>query len=81
MSSQIVGPRRTSPQRSSDEVAPGGEVAVLVEDAVVGEELLAIDPANLSAREDRARVREVTVEEGAADERRDPLGRGGDLVE
>ena len=58
-----------------------GEVAVLVEDAVVRQEVLAVDGADLPAAEHGARVREVTVEEGAADEGRDPVGRAGDLLE
>ena len=54
---------------------------MLVEDPVVRQELLAVDPAQRAAREHGARVREVALEERAAYERGDPLGRGGDLVE
>ena len=52
-SSQIVGPTRTSPKRSSEQVAARREVAVLVEDAVVGEVALAVD----TARRHRRRAR------------------------
>ena len=64
-----------------DELSAGGEVAVLVEDAVVREVVLAIDASQLPVREHGARVREIPIEERAADERGDPLRRGGDLVE
>ena len=43
--------------------------------------MLAIDASQLAVREHRARVCEVALEERAADERGDPLGRGSDLVE
>ncbi len=58
------------------EVAAGGEVAVLVEDAVVGQEPLAVDGRDPAAGADRARVREVAVEPGHADEG-DDVGAGG----
>src|SRR5204862_6310531 len=64
-----------------EKVAAGGEVAVLVEDAVVREVVLAVHPAQRSVREHAAGVREVALEDGAADEGRDPLRRGDDLVE
>ena len=64
-----------------DELAAGGEVAVLVEDAVVREVVLAVHASQLAVREHGARVREIAIEERAADERGDPLRRGGDLVE
>jgi hypothetical protein len=69
------------PEAQEEQLAALGEVAVLVEDAVVREELLAVDAHDLPARADRARVPQVTVEPGRADER-DEVGRGGgDLVE
>ena len=43
--------------------------------------MLAIDASQLPVREHRARVREIAIEERAADERGDPLGGGSDLVE
>src|SRR5581483_7194748 len=64
-----------------DEVAPRREVPLLVEDAVVREEALPVDRLHLAACADGARVVEVAVEVGGADERRDLLGRGGDLLE
>ena len=47
-----------------EQVAARGEVAVLVEDAVVGEEPLAVDRLHLAAGADGARVVEVAVEVG-----------------
>ena len=52
-----------------DEVVTGREVAVLVEDAVVRQEPLAVERLHLAARADGARVVEVAVEVGHADER------------
>ena len=63
------------------ELSAGGEVAVLVEDAVVRKEVLAVDASQLPVSEHGACVCEVAIEERAADERGDPLRRGGDLVE
>ena len=63
------------------QVASVREVAVLVEDAVVREEVLAIDAPQLSVGEHGAGVREVAVEERDADEGGDPLRRPRDLVE
>ena len=81
MSSQIVGPTIASPNRSRSEVVAGREVAVLVEDAVVRQEALAVDAADLAAGEDVAGVVEIGVEVGRADERDDPLRLGGDLLD
>ena len=64
-----------------EQVAAGGEVAVLVEDAVVRQVVLAVHPLQLSVREHGARVREVALEDRAADEGGDPLRRERDLVE
>ncbi len=64
-----------------DEVAPGREVAVLVEDAVVGEEALAHDRLDLAVRADRGGVEEVAVVVRRADERDHVARLGGDLGE
>ena len=71
--------RLSEPQ--DDELAALGEVAVLVEDAVVREEVLAVDGPDLSVGADGARVREIAVEPRRPDERDDALGRGRDLLE
>ncbi len=81
MSSQIVGPTIVSPESEQEEVVAGREVAVLVEDAVVRQEALAVDAADLAARQDVAGVREIGVEVGGADERHDPLRLGGDRLD
>ena len=75
MSSQIVTPTSASPSRSSTRSRRRREVALLVEDAVVRQEPLAVDRPHLAVRADRARVVEVAVEVGEADERRDPVRR------
>ena len=62
------------------ELAAGGEVAVLVEDAVVREELLAVDALHGAARAHERGVREVAVERRPADERHDPLAAPRHLV-
>ena len=54
---------------------------MLVEDAVVREEVLAVDALQLALREHGAGVREIAIEERHADEGGDPLGRPRDLVE
>jgi hypothetical protein len=61
--------------------APACEVAVLVEDAVVGQETLAIDRLHLAIGADGTGVVEIAVEVGRADERDDAAGRAGDLRE
>ena len=53
------------------QVARRREVAVLVEDAVVRQEALAVDGLHLAVGADRAGVEEVAVEVGDADERDD----------
>ena len=55
MSSQTVGPTSVSPAAQQHETAAGLEVPVLVEDAVVGQELLAVDRLQLAV--DAARRR------------------------
>ncbi len=62
-------------------VVPRREVAVLVEDAVVGQEALAVDRLHGAVVADDAGVVEVAVEPGRADEHRLRARRGGDLVE
>ena len=57
------------------QVAPLGEVPVLVEDAVVGQEVLAIDAGDASVGADDAGVGEIRVEPGAADEGDDVRAR------
>ena len=76
-------PDETLAEAQEDEVATLREVAVLVEDAVVRQEVLAVDGPHLAVGAHGARVREVAVEPGRADERDDvrrrarrSLGRG-----
>ncbi len=64
-----------------DEVAPLREVPVLVEDAVVRKEVLAVDGSDSPLGADRAGVREVAVEPWCPDERDETLCRGCDLLE
>ena len=64
-----------------EQVASRREVAVLVEDAVVRQEALAVDRLHLAAGADRARVVEVAVEVGVPDERGDPVRGARDLAE
>ena len=68
-------------EAEQQQVAALGEVPMLVEDAVVREELLAVDAADLTVGAYRACVREVAVEPRRADERDEPGRRGGDLLE
>ena len=63
------------------EVAALGEVAMLVEDAVVREELLPVDAADLPVRAHRARVRQVAVEPRRPDEGHEAAGGGRRLLE
>jgi hypothetical protein len=63
------------------ELAPGREVAVLVEDAVVRQESLAVDRLDVAVRADRARVEEVLVEMGEADDCDDVLRFARDLAQ
>ena len=80
-SSQIVIPTVVVAEAEDDEVAALGEVAVLVEDAVVREEVLAVDGLDAAVRADGARVREIAVEPGRPDERDDAVGRRCDLLD
>ena len=62
--------------------APAGlEVPILVEDPVVGKELLAIHRLHLAVDADRAGVEKVAIEVRRAHERRDAPRRGGDLLQ
>ena len=76
---------RGADQRASvleqEQVARGGEVAVLVEDAVVRQEALPVDRLQLAAGADRAGVVEVAVEVGEPDERGDSVRGARDLAE
>ena len=74
-------PDERAAEPEEDELAAGGEVAVLVEDAVVGEEALPVDRLDLAAGADRARVEEVAVEPRGADERDDVDAGGRDLAQ
>jgi hypothetical protein len=64
-----------------EQLPAGGEVPVLVEDAVVGQEALAVERLHLAVRTDRAGVEEVAVEPGRADERGDPRAGARDLTQ
>ena len=63
------------------EIAPGREVAVLVEDAVVRQVALAIDALHRAVGQHGAAVVQVALEQRDADERRDSRATGRDLVE
>ena len=69
------------PEPKQQQVAALGEVPVLVEDAVVREEVLPVDGLDAAVRADCARVREVAVEPGRPDERDDALARARDLLD
>ena len=60
------------------ELAAGREVAVLVEDAVVRQELLAVDALTSPSASDGAGVVEIAIEVRRADERGDPVRLAGD---
>ena len=74
-------PHRRLSDPEEDELPALGEVPVLVEDAVVREEVLAVDRLHASVRADGARVREIAVEPRRPDERGDALRRGRDRLE
>ena len=75
MSSQMVRP---SARAEVDHRAPlaGLEVALLVEDAVVGQQLLAVDRLHLAAGHYREGVVDVLGALGGADQGDDALGLG-----
>ena len=64
-----------------EELPSGGEVPVLVEHAVVRQEVLAVDALDLALGADEGRVREVAVERRGSDERDRLRGRARDLVD
>ena len=64
-----------------DEVAALGEVAVLVEDAVVGEEVLAVDGRGRGRRRRRRRRWRDRGRTTACRRARRAVGRGGDLLD
>ena len=76
MSSQMVSPMRALPRSSTDGVLAGLEVALLVEDAVVGQPRLAVDRVDRAAGEHRERVVDVVGALGEADQRDDALRLG-----
>ena len=81
---QVLADRRSGvdvTHAKEQEIAAFGEVAVLVEDAVVREKVLSVDPLHAAVRADGAGVREVPVEPRRSDERDDPLGGPRDLLE
>ena len=63
------------------QVVAGREVAVLVEDAVVGQEALAVDRLHLAAGAHRAGVVEIAVEVGEADQRDDAAHLAGEIAQ
>ncbi len=63
------------------QVAPFGEVAVLVEDAVVREKLLPVDAVNRASRAYHAGVGQISIEPRCAHESDDVSRRSGNLLE
>src|SRR5207248_3100035 len=61
--------------------ARGGEVALLVEDGRVREDVLAVHPVNLAVRADRGGVVGVAFEKRKAEHRHRPARAGGDLLQ
>ncbi len=74
-------PRDHVAEAQQEQVGARGEVAVLVEDAVVGQEALAVDGPDRAVGEDVAGVVEVAVEVGSPDERDDARRLGGDRLD
>ncbi len=68
-------------EAQEQEVVARREVAVLVEDPVVREVALAVHAPDLAVGQDEARVVEVGVEVGCADERDDALRSWRELLE
>ena len=64
-----------------EEVVAGREVAILVEDAVVGQKALPVQRLHLARRARGAGVEEVAVEDRRSDEGDDPARRASDLVQ
>ena len=74
-------PHRRLPDPEEDELTALREVPVLVEDAVVREEVLAVDGLDASVGANRTRVREIAVEPRSSDEGGDALRLGRDRLE
>ncbi len=72
-------PDERVPETDEQQVAALGEVPMLIEDAVVREELLPVDASDLTVGAYRACVCEVAVEPRRADEGDEPGRRGGRL--
>jgi hypothetical protein len=68
-------------QLEEEEVAAAGEVPVLVEHAVVREEVLAVDALHRAVRADEGRIGQIAVERRAAHQRRDVRAGAGHLVD
>ena len=81
MSSQTVSPTVTPSTSMSAAAGPGLEVALLVEDAVVGQADLAVDRLQLAVGEHGGRVVDVVGALGEADDRDDAVGRRRDPLE
>ena len=81
-SSQIVTPTRT-PADDEQRAVDGRrrEVALLVEDRVVRQQVLAVDALHLPVGAHRGRVGEVAARLGEADDRGDPPGARRELLE
>ena len=69
------------PAAQHQQLSAGRKIPVLVEDAVVRQEVLAVDAAQHPVGQHGAGVCEVAVEERAADKGRDSLAGSGDLLE
>ena len=81
MSSQIVSPTRAPATSISAGRVARLEVAALVEDAVVRQQDLAVDGADLPVPEHGDGVVGGRVVLGEADQRHDPSDPGGELVD
>ncbi len=79
MSSHTVSPTRTPPRSTTAPLLAGLEVALLVEDAVVRQPVLAVERLHLAVGHDRERVVDVLDALGRADERDDALGLARDV--
>ena len=82
---RVLADHDADPDAPDDEelarVVAGGEVALLVEDPVVGQQPLAVDAVDLALGAHRGRVVEVTAGVDEADYRRAPTGAGRHPVE
>ena len=84
-SPRVLAHHHAHPHPADDEergrFVAGGEVALLVEHAVVGEEALAVDAVDLAVGAHRGRVVEVEAGVDEAHHRHAPAGAGGHPVE